>query len=96
MKLIIDKEIKSYKPIGSLAKYKDLLTIMQENYCVYNKIIVGDNHITIIIEPQKIVLDEIDMNTLMYEYFSKIMVNLPTLSYIALGGAGCDFSMRMD
>ncbi len=86
MILIIDKEIKSYKHTSSLVKYTEMLDTMKEEFCVYSNIIVSNNYITIVIQPQKIVLNEFDMNVLMYEYFADIMVGAPVFTYSALGG----------
>jgi len=78
MKAIITKDI----IIGNDENDLDLLNMMS----VQHKI----NNDEIIIIPQKIVLDEKDMNWL----FSEVFIDCK-IEYCWLGGQGCDFAIQI-
>ena len=87
MKLLLNINITS----GNIGKQErnHILTLLQDYAIKYTE---SKSNITIVI--QKIVLPEVDMNILfycvLYPYF-----NITNILYSPLGGAGCDFTMRI-
>jgi abortive infection bacteriophage resistance protein len=79
MKLVINRKL-----VFDKAETKE--EILKE-YSVYHKTMQD----FIIIEPQKVVLDEFDMNVL----FDEVIWNTP-ISVTPLGGKGCDFCLTID
>lgn len=55
-------------------------------------VLYSDNNRRITIKTQKIVLNEIDTNTLFFDVFTFFETQI---KYSELGGAGCDFSIEM-
>ena len=65
-----------------------------EDFSVQHSFVNNYTSCSLILNVQKIVLDEIDMNTLFYEVLSQFDTDFK-ITYSTLGGEGCDFSMRL-
>lgn len=62
-------------------------------FSVHHTITVSADRVVFTIEPQKITLDEIDMNTFWHDVLDNFF-NIRTC-YAAFGGAGCGFSLSV-
>ena len=79
MKLLIDRKIElpEYN-VGTI----EILNRFSVNY-IKNEVLI--------ISPQKVTINEINMNTL----FSEVLFGIP-ISYGFIGGEGCEFSLRIE
>lgn len=72
--------------------FKDREEILKE-FTVFFKSDLNDKSYQITIDPQKVNLDEINMNTLFFDVLNDFD-NLQ-LKYSPLGGEGCEFAMKL-
>ena len=106
MKLLIDQPI-TYSLVYSRVYHDDIthaervelekhLTELKntlKQYAVSSTCIFNHNAQYITIDAQKVSLNEIDMNALIY--LIEDSFNNLNIEYAALGGKGCDFSFRL-
>lgn len=103
MKLLINRELTHRLVRGS--DYTDeawdwecddyvRITETCDSFTVYNRLVATDTQIDFTIGVQKCTLDEMNMNTLMYEVIDYLWS--PTIRYAGLGGRGCDFAFAID
>ena len=65
-----------------------------EYFSVQHSFVNNYTSCSLILDVQKIVLDDVDMNTLFYEVLSQFDTDFK-ITYSTLGVKGCDFSMRL-
>jgi len=100
MKLLIDQELKfstTFYPgatdeeLDEYSEFFEFVNSVMNKYNVAGYVDHNGSGATVIINVQKITLDEFDMNSL----FDGVLNNLFKLKidYANLGGAGCDFAL---
>lgn len=79
--------------IADSAEFWKYITDLLDSCSVYYNLEQRSDYWLFEIPAQKITLDEFCMNELFYECFNVLLDY--RLEYSALGGKGCDFSLRM-
>lgn len=103
MKLLIDEPIhwaETNDPSITEDELSDLyeqsveLQEVCDKFCVYCTIDFNESSNSVTLYPQKIVLDEVNMNELFSDVIFPVFGQVK-LEYSPLGGAGCDFAIRL-
>ena len=65
-----------------------------DRFCIHHTFVNNYTNCTLVIYPQKITLDEVDINTLLYEVLMSFDTKFK-ITYKPLGGEGCHLSLML-
>lgn len=104
MKLLIDEHLiwsDTYYPCiteedrEEQEAYVKEISKLLDKFCVWHSVDLMESGFSVILQVQKCTLTEQDMNELFYEILLPHF-RVGWLKYSPLGGAGCDFAVRID